>query len=959
MSFKLLPRSFDTFINRTEELKEFTDVFPGIQFFYIEGIPGIGKTSLMLKWANFLAENNEYKDKILWIKCQEDWSIDILLTEINDWLVIAGEKSIKNYIQEEPVTREEKFLHVISILNQKTYVIFIDDFHNIDKETGRSFINTFHYYMRKGFIYFISRVSPPLLPEEKINIYTLRIHKLKEEVSLSLLKNLLKYHHFSGNLSEEDLIKIAGESEGHPLLLKSLASLLIIHNPATNEILAITEDIKKDIGNLIFSKIVNKLEKDELQLIELLSFFRVPVEIQAIKKLTCDEYVIKRLSSLEEKILIEKDITGCYWMHSILKEFIYKDIEAHNKVSIHNLCGDYFTKYENDISCFREAFYHYLNAGEKEKMSKAFQKVMGKMCSQGLYNEFMEKVELLGTNITPDIKIMKANVMSITGRGRETLKLLEEVKNEVNDKRLLAEIYTSIAGAYLNMGDFKHAIPLYNNSLKFFRKVQNITRISKITNYLAFIYSFRGEIDMALEFQKDSFALAQKEHNEIGIANSLRAECLIFLEQQEFEKALAVSEECLRIAKKAGSSRLTAWATDNKGRTLLNLNRYNEAWECFSGNLSNGKKVKDTLVMAFSYSGLGDILYEKGDIERAAKFFMESIKNYENNGNYLGTARVEYALALIAEEKDDTQKALNIYLKVMEKAKNYGFPKLEIRAVTKIAQHILHRGDIDRALKYLTDIKQKIPNNYFTREQLEIHLLLAEIYFKKNEPGKQEQAFKSAFALFEKSKDIYGIVKTSFFINKISTGGEEKYFHKAKEYLEKLTGSEKRKIETFIKQLDTICTKRFIVKTSNKEFTVDSYELEQLRNRKQEFDLWIDIPAREAFEKDKGKVDILKKPTVLSVLLILLREPGKKFTSEELYKKVWEWKYEWEQGGTEVRKNISRIRSLIEPDKSNLKYILLEEAFLKIKGKYYFNSEANFCFIEELVFFCNYSPPLC
>ncbi|MEQ8191559.1 MAG: tetratricopeptide repeat protein, partial [Candidatus Eremiobacterota bacterium] len=558
MSLKLLPRSFDSFINRTEELDEFAKVFPDIQFFYIEGIPGIGKTSLMLKWANLLAENDQYRDRILWIKCQEEWSIDTLLLEINDWLVTLGEETIEKYIKEEPPQREEKTLHIINMLNRKSYLIFIDDFHHISKESGRLFINTFHYYLRKGFIYFISRVSPPLLPEEKINIYTLRIRKLNEQTSFNLLKNLLSYHHFSGALNDEELMKITRQSEGHPLLLKSLASLLIIQTPTIDEILHLAEDIKKDIGHIIFSKIVDKLDKDEVKLLELLSFFRVPVDIQAIKKLTCDEYLTKSLLSLEEKILIEKDVTGRYCMHSILREFIYKDIEAHNKMCIHNLCGDYFTQYEHDLSYFREAFYHYLNANEKEKMSRIFQKIMGKMCSYGLYDEFMEKVDLMGTNITPDMKIMKANVLSITGRGRESLELLEEVKKEVNDKKLLAEIYTSMAGAYLNMGYLKHAIKLYNNPLRFFQKNQDVTRISKITNYLAFIYSYRGEIDKALEFQKESFAIARKEHNETGIAHSLRAECLILLEQQEFKKALDISEECLRIAKKNNSIRLIA-----------------------------------------------------------------------------------------------------------------------------------------------------------------------------------------------------------------------------------------------------------------------------------------------------------------------------------------------------------------------------------------------------------------
>ncbi|MEQ8172131.1 MAG: helix-turn-helix domain-containing protein, partial [Candidatus Eremiobacterota bacterium] len=95
--------------------------------------------------------------------------------------------------------------------------------------------------------------------------------------------------------------------------------------------------------------------------------------------------------------------------------------------------------------------------------------------------------------------------------------------------------------------------------------------------------------------------------------------------------------------------------------------------------------------------------------------------------------------------------------------------------------------------------------------------------------------------------------------------------------------------------------------------------------------------------------NIFRKRTILSLLLFLIRNAGKGFSQEEIYKEIWGWEYDEITGGTEVRKNISRLRDLLEPDKDNLKYILLREAFLGEKGKYYFNSDTEFCFIDEVV----------
>ncbi|MEQ8190667.1 MAG: hypothetical protein ABRQ39_22055, partial [Candidatus Eremiobacterota bacterium] len=82
MFLNILPKPPDLFSGRDKELKKIEQLFSSINFFYIEGITGAGKTSLLLKWANILSEHDEYKDRILWLQCHEDDTLDTLLSDI-------------------------------------------------------------------------------------------------------------------------------------------------------------------------------------------------------------------------------------------------------------------------------------------------------------------------------------------------------------------------------------------------------------------------------------------------------------------------------------------------------------------------------------------------------------------------------------------------------------------------------------------------------------------------------------------------------------------------------------------------------------------------------------------------------------------------------------------------------------------------------------------------------------
>jgi len=607
MDLNILPICTDLFTGREKELKKLERLFPERKFLYIEGISGIGKTSLMLKWADILIHQPEYKDCILWIECQKDWTLDTLLMEINEWLVVRGEKSIKDYMIDRPFNSKEKSLYIINLLSKKNYIIFIDDFHNIKQEAIKLFIDTVKHYMRNSHIYVISTESITLNPVETIDILRFRIKGLEEEFSLLLLEKFFDFHDFEEIPDKEILNKIIEKSKGHPLFLKTCSGLIISKVSTIDDI---TEDkgIENNIGKIIFEKVISGLTDDEKKILEILSSCRISLSSEAIREMSRIENFSQILSLLEDKMLIEKDRVCRYLIQPFLKEYLWNELSEKKKNILHKVVAEYF---EKGTDFFRETFYHRIKAGEPEKACHILEKNMGKLCSLGYYEEFIEKLEVLEQYIplTENMSIMKANVLSIQGNREASLAILEDIKNKITDKILLAEIYSSLAGLYMNICNFPSAIKFYEDSLEIFREIGNSERITKVINSLAFIYGCLREFEKASVLSDESLAIAEKENNDTGKAYSLRAKGLMYLQQEEYEKAFNTLEEGFKLAKKIGSFRLISRLLADKIYALIGLSRYDDAFRFCEKLATMGDEGGDKIIIAYSYQNFGRVFY--------------------------------------------------------------------------------------------------------------------------------------------------------------------------------------------------------------------------------------------------------------------------------------------------------------------------------------------------------------
>ncbi len=127
---------------------------------------------------------------------------------------------------------------------------------------------------------------------------------------------------------------------------------------------------------------------------------------------------------------------------------------------------------------------------------------------------------------------------------------------------------------------------------------------------------------------------------------------------------------------------------------------------------------------------------------------------------------------------------------------------------------------------------------------------------------------------------------------------------------------------------------------------IGAQELARLRESPGAFDLYLDLPGQLARERERGEVPLLRRKVLTRMLMALLRAQGP-LTQEELYLAVWGPPYDPESGGPQVRKNMSSLRDLLEPDRVAPRYLLVQEGAFARKGGYHWAPERTFCLIEE------------
>lgn len=138
----------------------------------------------------------------------------------------------------------------------------------------------------------------------------------------------------------EKLIKLARKIDGHPMALKLLVQTVKKYGvDDTLEDLSLYDKNKEDTIKKA-RRLFDKVAGDEHELLKRMSIYWYPVGIRGIKAMFTKKTSPGAIGKLIDKSMLETDNEGSYWLHPLIREFAYDELE--DKAEAHVLACNYY-----------------------------------------------------------------------------------------------------------------------------------------------------------------------------------------------------------------------------------------------------------------------------------------------------------------------------------------------------------------------------------------------------------------------------------------------------------------------------------------------------------------------------------------------------------------------------------------------------------------------------------------
>jgi ATP/maltotriose-dependent transcriptional regulator MalT len=477
------------FVGRKQELKLISS---RLNFIVLEGIAGIGKTSLLQAYAVTLPRN-----LLFWHTFKETDSFDHVVNKLAIFLEELNFGDLMHYVNGSGKDDSAKLDLLTRGLSRNKCVLIFDDYQRQHDEKIDSLLQHLQRNSSKAKIIVVSRIRPSFLTNAS-DFTELKLEGLSQKEAVQLLRRR------NVHLKNEQIANIYRKTSGHPLAMTLLGTILE-HDFKASESLLSTPQIESLIDELLHS-----LTDNERDLLVALSAFRNPIPGECVIQVIKNRGIRYLLQSLQRKMIL-KQARDNYFLHEMIGETCYRLIDYPEQ--LHKKIGEWYLRRPGAQDAL-EGLYHLSKARDwvhvSEVLMEEFHDDRFRFVEKGFSRSLLNIVEPapiknLSPKLTCCLLCVQASAMAEIGNWRKATLLqisATRISMKLGDPNVQGCVYKTIGRNYLISGDLANAESNLLLSLKFFRQAGNMSSLRKLFLELARLYFAEGDIEQALRYLK-------------------------------------------------------------------------------------------------------------------------------------------------------------------------------------------------------------------------------------------------------------------------------------------------------------------------------------------------------------------------------------------------------------------------------------------------------------------------
>jgi tetratricopeptide (TPR) repeat protein len=606
-----------SFVGREKEIKIINNALKtNSKFIVIQGIAGIGKTTLVAK----ILEDLKTKTNLFWYQFEVWSSIKHVLKSMSDFLNQLGKVGLFNYFKSDKGFDLSEVMDILSSELDGLKAIFVfDDFQRCDKHTMEFFssLKNTHGNIQLPRFIMTSRTKQRFYDQRDITLKKIVTEIILEGLDKKSSKELVNIE----NLENTDFNRIYDILNGHPVGLKLLDNLSEI-------------TYQKDFYEFIEDQIFNELSEEEKELMAVACVFRNPVNSDA---LFMDGNIANfdTLTNLEQKFMIIKNQMGHYNMQDFLMELYSKRLSPTQKKSIHNHAAGYYYGKDDDV-CVMEHIYHLLSAEENLKAAECIIEFGDRLISHG-YLDLFDFLNYFDNKNIPielakEISILKGDVLIKIGEWDRALQHFEselKILDSINEKANMAEIYNKMGKIYGQIGEIDKNIKYNKESLKLYKEQEKKKEMAAIYNDLGINYRKRGDFKESRKMFQKSLKIFTEidENNAVSLINynlGKLYDCM-----NNHKTAINYYKFGFESSEKNNFQYGLALGNKLLGEHYFNRNDSSSSIRYLNQSIDQFSKIKLTKIIIKIYCKLGEIFDSQNDFEKSVEYYKKALYSLE------------------------------------------------------------------------------------------------------------------------------------------------------------------------------------------------------------------------------------------------------------------------------------------------------------------------------------------